>query len=126
MAQLGRLPVTGDRFLWEGYWIEVVDMDGRRVDKVSGFEGGRLRRWCGVGSSRRRRSYDCPRSGCCSLEGRTARQAVKAAICRGRTAVAHWIPLTPCGNDSSGVDRSSDMRTARGSAASLTDAYRVR
>lgn len=34
MALLGRLPVVGDRFKWGDYWIEVVDMDGRRVDKI--------------------------------------------------------------------------------------------
>ncbi len=34
MALLGRLPETGDVTRWEGYRIEVVDMDGRRVDKV--------------------------------------------------------------------------------------------
>jgi putative hemolysin len=34
MALLGRLPITGDRVQWEDYWVEVVDMDGRRVDKI--------------------------------------------------------------------------------------------
>jgi putative hemolysin len=34
MAALGRIPVSGDYFEWEGYRLEVVDMDGRRVDKV--------------------------------------------------------------------------------------------
>jgi putative hemolysin len=34
MATLGRVPSSGDRFEWEGYSFEVVDMDGRRVDKV--------------------------------------------------------------------------------------------
>jgi len=34
MAQLGRVPVSGDHFEWEGLRFEVVDMDGRRVDKV--------------------------------------------------------------------------------------------
>ncbi len=34
MASLGQIPVTGDHFEWEGLRIEVVDMDGRRVDKV--------------------------------------------------------------------------------------------
>jgi putative hemolysin len=32
--RLGRLPGTGDRFLWQDARFEVVDMDGRRVDKV--------------------------------------------------------------------------------------------
>ena len=34
MDALGRVPEEGDRFEWEGHAFEVVDMDGRRVDKV--------------------------------------------------------------------------------------------
>jgi putative hemolysin len=34
MLRLGRIPVTGDRFDWGRWRFEVVDMDGRRVDKV--------------------------------------------------------------------------------------------
>ncbi len=34
MATLGRVPNAGDAFSWQGLRIEVVDMDGRRVDKV--------------------------------------------------------------------------------------------
>lgn len=34
MAQLGRVPAEGDRFEWEGWRFELVDMDQRRVDKV--------------------------------------------------------------------------------------------
>jgi len=34
MAALGRIPSTADFFIWEGFRFEVVDMDGRRVDKV--------------------------------------------------------------------------------------------
>src|SRR5207249_4676912 len=34
MMQVGRVPVTGDTFEAEGYKFEVVDMDGKRVDKV--------------------------------------------------------------------------------------------
>jgi putative hemolysin len=34
MDALGRVPATGDRFDHEGYAFEVLDMDGRRVDKV--------------------------------------------------------------------------------------------
>ncbi len=30
----GKLPSEGEKFEWEGYVFEVVDMDGRRVDKV--------------------------------------------------------------------------------------------
>jgi len=32
--QLGRLPTAGDHFHWEEARFEVVDMDGRRIDKV--------------------------------------------------------------------------------------------
>jgi putative hemolysin len=34
IARLGRVPAAGDRFEWEGFPLEVVDMDGHRVDKV--------------------------------------------------------------------------------------------
>ena len=34
MAQAGRVPRVADRFDWEGYRFEVVDMDGNRVDRV--------------------------------------------------------------------------------------------
>ena len=34
MAMLGRIPTPGDHFEWQGYRIEVVDMDGHRVDKI--------------------------------------------------------------------------------------------
>ncbi len=34
MASLGRIPKTTDQFEWQGLRFEVVDMDGRRVDKV--------------------------------------------------------------------------------------------
>jgi putative hemolysin len=34
MLQVGRVPVTGDTFETDGYKFEVVDMDGKRVDKV--------------------------------------------------------------------------------------------
>ncbi len=34
MAQVGRVPAVGDRFDWHGLRFEVMDMDGRRVDKV--------------------------------------------------------------------------------------------
>jgi len=34
MDLLGRVPAAGDRFERDGYSFEVVDMDGRRVDKV--------------------------------------------------------------------------------------------
>ena len=34
MARLGRIPRTADTFEWGGMRFEVVDMDGRRIDKV--------------------------------------------------------------------------------------------
>ncbi len=34
MHHLGRIPRTGEQFQWEGLRLEVVDMDGKRVDKV--------------------------------------------------------------------------------------------
>jgi putative hemolysin len=34
MLLLGRLPKTADTVDWEGWRFEVVDLDGKRVDKV--------------------------------------------------------------------------------------------
>jgi putative hemolysin len=34
MLLLGRVPATGDRADWDGWEFEVVDMDGKRIDKV--------------------------------------------------------------------------------------------
>ena len=34
MMLLGRLPQTGDGAEWSGWRFEVVDMDGKRIDKV--------------------------------------------------------------------------------------------
>ncbi len=34
IERLGRIPISGDHFMWEDARFEVVDMDGRRVDKV--------------------------------------------------------------------------------------------
>jgi len=34
ISQLGRIPKSGDQFKWEGVLFEVIDMDGRRVDKI--------------------------------------------------------------------------------------------
>ena len=34
LAQLGHLPTTGESFRWKGMRFEVVDMDGRRIDKL--------------------------------------------------------------------------------------------
>jgi putative hemolysin len=33
-ALLGDLPSTGDRARWCGWTFEVVDLDGRRIDKI--------------------------------------------------------------------------------------------
>jgi putative hemolysin len=34
MMHLSRIPQAADRFDWNGLTFEVVDMDGKRVDKV--------------------------------------------------------------------------------------------
>jgi putative hemolysin len=34
MHRLGKLPQAGDHFEWDGLRFEVMDMDGKRVDKV--------------------------------------------------------------------------------------------
>ena len=34
MLLLGRLPLTGDRCEWENWSFEIVDIDGKRIDKV--------------------------------------------------------------------------------------------
>jgi putative hemolysin len=34
MLLLGRLPVVGDAVEWDGWRFEVVELDGRRVDKL--------------------------------------------------------------------------------------------
>ncbi|MBU6439171.1 MAG: hypothetical protein KGS28_02955, partial [Betaproteobacteria bacterium] len=34
MLLLARLPRTGDVIEWDGWRFEVVDMDGKRIDKV--------------------------------------------------------------------------------------------
>jgi putative hemolysin len=34
MLLLGRLPRTTDAVMWDGWRFEVVDLDGKRVDKV--------------------------------------------------------------------------------------------
>ena len=33
-TQLGRVPSAGDHFVWERLRFEIVDMDGKRIDKV--------------------------------------------------------------------------------------------
>ncbi|MFZ9695079.1 MAG: hemolysin family protein [Chitinophagaceae bacterium] len=34
LHELERIPHTGDTFTWKGFHIEIVDMDGHRIDKV--------------------------------------------------------------------------------------------
>jgi len=34
MTSLGRIPKEGESFVYSGYRFEVVDMDGKRIDKV--------------------------------------------------------------------------------------------
>jgi putative hemolysin len=34
LHELERIPHTGDKFEWKGFIIEIVDMDGHRIDKV--------------------------------------------------------------------------------------------
>jgi putative hemolysin len=34
MARINRVPAEGDRIMVDGFRFEVVDMDGRRVDRV--------------------------------------------------------------------------------------------
>jgi putative hemolysin len=41
MARLRKIPSAGDRFEWGGLNFEVLDMDGRRVDKVLVTPSGR-------------------------------------------------------------------------------------
>jgi putative hemolysin len=34
LDELEKIPSVGDAFLWNGLSIEVVDMDGRRIDRL--------------------------------------------------------------------------------------------
>jgi putative hemolysin len=34
LARFGQIPQTGDHFAWDGLRFEIVDMDGRRIDRV--------------------------------------------------------------------------------------------
>jgi putative hemolysin len=34
LHQLKRIPFTGDKFEWEGFTLEIIDMDAQRIDKV--------------------------------------------------------------------------------------------
>jgi putative hemolysin len=42
MLLLGRMPQTGDRVEWEDWKLEVVDLDGKRIDKVLATRKHRL------------------------------------------------------------------------------------
>ena len=34
LHELERIPHTGDKLEWKGFTVEIVDMDGHRIDKV--------------------------------------------------------------------------------------------
>jgi putative hemolysin len=34
LSQLGHIPAAGESFQWRDWRFEVVDLDGRRIDKV--------------------------------------------------------------------------------------------
>ena len=34
LHKLERIPHTGDKFEWQGFKIEIIDMDAQRIDKV--------------------------------------------------------------------------------------------
>jgi putative hemolysin len=34
LDRLGRIPVIGDKTQWNGYELEVIDMDGQRIDRI--------------------------------------------------------------------------------------------
>ncbi|HEY7914898.1 MAG TPA: transporter associated domain-containing protein, partial [Blastocatellia bacterium] len=34
LTYLGRIPKVAEHFEWRGFRIEVLDMDGRRIDKL--------------------------------------------------------------------------------------------
>ena len=34
LSQLGHIPPVGENFQWKNWRFEVVDLDGRRIDKV--------------------------------------------------------------------------------------------
>lgn len=41
LTQLGHIPATGEAFNWKDWRFEVVDLDGRRIDKVMAFKHGK-------------------------------------------------------------------------------------
>ncbi|MGE3886813.1 MAG: hemolysin family protein [Vicinamibacterales bacterium] len=52
MARLGRVPATADWFEWGGMRFEVIDMDGRRIDKVLVNRVGSRESGVGTGANR--------------------------------------------------------------------------
>ena len=34
LTMLGRIPSAAERFEWQGFLFEIMDMDGHRIDKV--------------------------------------------------------------------------------------------
>jgi putative hemolysin len=34
MTELGNIPKTGEKLIWNKFVIEVIDMDGVKIDKV--------------------------------------------------------------------------------------------
>jgi len=40
LSQLGHLPEVGEIFAFEGWRFEIVDLDGRRIDKVLAMPPG--------------------------------------------------------------------------------------
>ena len=34
LHELEHIPVTGERFEWNGFDIEIIDMEGQRIDKL--------------------------------------------------------------------------------------------
>ena len=39
LSRLGQIPQIGDRFSWDGLLFEIIDMDGRRIDRIMVTEG---------------------------------------------------------------------------------------
>lgn len=40
LARLGRIPQAGDVVTWRGLRFEVIDMDGKRIDKLLAVRAG--------------------------------------------------------------------------------------
>jgi putative hemolysin len=41
LSRLGHVPAVGDHFEWGGWRFEVVDMDGRRIDRILATPAGK-------------------------------------------------------------------------------------